>query len=936
MTSYARSAALLLVFIGCAGDPPTGLAPSATGAGPMVVWDPERRPEPEVPFPNDSATVLDPSSLTGRRLNLSVTSPLEVERHLRERLNRLDGFSLFGMITVSFDAPLDLATVTDESVLLIDVSPDSPEFGQRQALDLGRGAYPAAFRPRRVFPFDPDFELPDLVFPLDNTVGDERVEHWEVATNTLMIRPLRPLRPKTRYAVVLTRSVKGLNGDPVRSPFKAVNAAAQTDALKPAVAALNGGAGSISFAWVFTTQSLAENLVALREGLDGRGVFGWLKETYPGRIATVTNLGLDGAKLEPDETRPKNPFILNPDFLKVLLAPFSSTGYALDKVKFDHVDYFVYGSMEMPDLRSAEGGLWPNRATGEIEHKAALVPFTLSVPRTTDKHKPPFPVVLYSHGARTSRFELTLIANELAEQGLAALGIDAVGHGPFGGDIEAIVATQAKDYPPELVAFIIGAVAQIVLGDDYDYSTKTPSEIFDDLAPVGLWQTIFVDGRSEDLDGDGILLSGDGYFVPDSFALSGNSQQTLIDTMMVLRTLQRLDPKAVPKAVKGPETASAEALMPNLLAGDFNADGVLDVGGPDATFVAAGTSLGGIHTSVLMAVEPQLKAGVPIVSGGGMTDILVRTTLSSAVEPVLTEAIGPAVIGCPDAARDENAPVSLSWNNLAGGCDDPDRVARAEVGRAPSVPGGTVTLENPRLVNSELPEAADTAVMSPEGGFFVAVAADKGDPLVMTFRDADGKQVGDTITLNALHDGMARKRNTWRMRRLLQVAQISLDRGDPISWARHLIREPLPGMTPRNILHITDTGDRTVPFSSMVAWDRAAGLHGLTDAEALPVTDAFIERNALAEPGTWDIDDLFETSVGPGRLPVISTASGVSAVRHAPVDDHEFIALSDPKAEFDWGTYFRNVLARYLASGGTALEEAICLADGSCGAPAPE
>jgi hypothetical protein len=111
VTPYARSAAaLLFALIGCAGDPPTGLGPSATGAGPMVIWDPERRPEPEVPFPNDSATVLDPASLTGRRLNLSASSPLQVERHLRERLNRLDGFSLFGMITVSFDAPLDLST----------------------------------------------------------------------------------------------------------------------------------------------------------------------------------------------------------------------------------------------------------------------------------------------------------------------------------------------------------------------------------------------------------------------------------------------------------------------------------------------------------------------------------------------------------------------------------------------------------------------------------------------------------------------------------------------------------------------------------------------------------------------------------------------------------------------------------------------------------
>ena len=50
------------------------------------------------------------------------------------------------------------------------------------------------------------------------------------------------------------------------------------------------------------------------------------------------------------------------------------------------------------------------------------MPFTLAVPRTTATHKPP--VVLYSHGARTSRFEPRFVANARAEQGLAAVALD--------------------------------------------------------------------------------------------------------------------------------------------------------------------------------------------------------------------------------------------------------------------------------------------------------------------------------------------------------------------------------------------------------------------------------------------------------------------------------------------------------------------------------
>ena len=119
------------------------------------------------------------------------------------------------------------------------------------------------------------------------------------------------------------------------------------------------------------------------------------------------------------------------------------------------------------------------------------------------------------------------------------------------------------------------------------------------------------------------------------------------------------------------------------------------------------------------------------------------------------------------------------------------------------------------------------------------------------------------------------------------------------------------------------------PFASMVAWDRAAGLHGLDSAVALPVTDAFVEHASLASPSGWDIDDLLGgKSLGP--LPVIETSSGQSAVRHAPVDDHEFIAVTDPDATFDWGSYSRNQLAWFLASDGQEILDELCFEDDSC------
>ncbi len=861
-----------------------------------MVWDSLHRPDPELPFPNDAATRLEVDSPTGRRLNLSTVVHLAAERRLRQQLNRLDGFSVFGPITVSFDRPLDLATVNDDTVRVVDLTPTSPEFGQRIPLDLGRGGVPTSFDPRDLHSYDPKGDRPDLLFGDDNTVDGVRVEHYEVATHTLIIRPLLPLRQRSRYGVVLGSGLKGTDGQSVRSPFPGVNHAAQTQALS----AVPLG-DDVAFAWTFTTQSVTRGLEGVRDGLDGKGQLAWLA-SQPLTFKSITDVGFEPLG-EPGGATDR--YALDPTRLQQILEPFAFVGYGVEQVSFDHVAYFVYGMLDGPDLRSP-GSVFPGSTATRAD-----VPFALAVPRTTERFKPPFPVVLYSHGARTSRFEMMLIANELTQHGLAVMTIDAVGHGPFPGELEPILELQAADFPPEIVLAIAQAVAQTVLGADYDVTGKTLHDIFTDLGDNGLFRTFFVEGRSKDLDGDGVLYSGDSYFVPNPFDIAAAGQQTLVDTLGVLRLLRRLGP------VPAGDASAAR------LAGDFNGDGVLDVGGPDNRYYAAGTSLGGIHTSVLMAVEPSLVAGVPIVSGGGMTDVLVRTTLATAVRPVLAETIGPVVVGCPDLGG-----VSLSWDHQADGCSASSFIERAEVARAPHAPGGTVTLENPRLVALGAPEAVDVATIAPDGGFGVAVGADAGEPLTLTVRDAAGEVVGDPVTLAALHDGLGRKRNTPRMRRVLQIAQLALDAADPIAWARHLLREPFGKKV--NVLHLTDVGDRTVPFASMVAWDRAVGLHGLEWPAAYELTAELVNRDVLARPGGWDIDDLEGGGDGWGLLPSIDTGHGVAAVRHAPVSRHEFIGITDPGAAFDWGSYFRRQLAWYLATDGQELIDDICFEDGSC------
>jgi hypothetical protein len=337
---------------------------------------------------------------------------------------------------------------------------------------------------------------------------------------------------------------------------------------------------------------------------------------------------------------------------------------------------------------------------------------------------------------------------------------------------------------------------------------------------------------------------------------------------------------------------------------------------------------------MLMAVEPALQTGVPIVSGGGMTDIILRTSLSDAVDAIFSEVAGPAVVGCPVATFDDSFVASLSWNNWSLKCRNEISIAKAELQQIEVVPGGTVTLENPRLAEEGgenfIADAHHTSTVRENGGFSVTVAADKGDLLLLKAFDTDGKQVGSTTELIAATSGLGRMRNSARFRRVIQIGQTGMDRGDPIAYARHLIRDPL-GMSPRNILHLTDIGDRTVPFSTMVAWDRAVGLLGLNETKALEVTQAFIDHDALdGESPHWDIDDLLKTGDGIGPLPIIESSSGVSAVRYAATDDHEYIAISDPSLPIDWGIYSRFQAAWFFATDGQEIRDDLCLSDGSC------
>src|SRR6478672_7137857 len=82
---------------------PDGLRATPPGNGPVVKFDVTHRPLPEVPLPNDIATFADPTSRTGRRINVSLVAPTFMERNARADFSTMEGWGISAPISVAFE-----------------------------------------------------------------------------------------------------------------------------------------------------------------------------------------------------------------------------------------------------------------------------------------------------------------------------------------------------------------------------------------------------------------------------------------------------------------------------------------------------------------------------------------------------------------------------------------------------------------------------------------------------------------------------------------------------------------------------------------------------------------------------------------------------------------------------------------------------------------
>lgn len=735
----------------------------------------------------------------------------------------------------------------------------------------------------------------------DRCVADHLLTYYERETDTLVFRPLLPLDEMTKYAVVVTDRLVDANGDAVKSPFDLVYHATQRTIAErvseviddPSRAAYFGdiagtGISHVAFTWGFTTQPTIEDMRVLRDGLYGEGLFKRLGSDFPaemellravGKVTDLDEGAVDPSGWESDEAcvdKADNLYIVHVedirDTLELAVSQLFGSGDGPDThlllKTFDNIDYIAVATFRSPFF--LEGG--PDNAdpkaafdldfvTGAGEITTDEVQVFLVVPKATAQFQQPFDVNIYGHGYTGNLLELILYAGNLAEHGLATVGINAMGHGLDLGD--AGTETLAK-------GIFAGACA---------------GPVFDSLLQT----------RARDLDGDGRGDSGGDFWSSYLFHTRDGVRQSVLDHIQlvrILRTFGQTDGRVVCKNVDTGWDQPASSLCDTNgdgtidVPGDFDGDGVADLGGPDAHYGTWGESLGGILSGIHGAIDAYVTSASPGSGGAGLTDIGVRSFQGGVIEAVLLRMWGPLLVTVPSEERSTctgagdaddctvcaAGELSLRWvmpdvndtGELEISCLDPN-----------DVKGTTVLVHN--LDNDELRCASvrDTARLR------VGVPASIDDRILVSFyegedlvqdydscrptfdgaaspvltvseygkgRFLEGAQNGvmtdsclastcsmfqgrffeEGSPLVAPAEGYGQIRQTPSLRRFLQLAQMALEPGDPATFAPYYairtMTDPFGAeIAPHAVLTVNTIGDMNVPLNSGIAFARASG-----------------------------------------------------------------------------------------------------------------
>lgn len=544
--------ALALLFLSaCGGGDDEGEAAAKQAA--FSLFNPVAA-SATVPFPFDGffAGATDPT--------LNIPNPSNAP--FVTQANLLDGFSTTASLFTDLLGPVDFDTL-DEGLRLIDSATG-------QVLVQGI-----------------DYTVQGSVATSQNPISgaEEPISSFR---SRILIEPLKPLAPATRYIVVLTREILSSDGVPAEPAelFRVVRSATpvaeqnvqaltaltptqkatletvRTDLIRPIVSALASfgiAEENIVLAWSFTTQSVSNTLDRLQAQ------------------STATTLGLRNTGLTLANLDAALPAVANVYAGSIALPYYLSVPAAEDPTA--PLTSFWLADAARPDVSKtflgnpcgafvAVAGLSPSVSTtacfpDPVKQADVTVPVLVTVPNANSGHAMPeggWPTVIFQHGITGNRSQMLAIAPALSLAGFAVVAIDLPLHGITPQDSTA--------------ALRINGVPERTF--DVDYVDNSTGAAGPDAA---------------------VDASGTHFINLSSLITSRDNLRQAVSDLIVLT-------KSVPGAV------------------------LLDTGGaPESTRLSpqiryVGHSLGGIVGGTLLGVDQTIGAATLAMPGGGIAKLL--------------------------------------------------------------------------------------------------------------------------------------------------------------------------------------------------------------------------------------------------------------------------------------------------------------------------
>ena len=419
------------------------------------------------PFPSDRFTVADGTHNTGVRVALPKPSCAARPSDCADIdvLNTLDGFNVQPRLSIPFTGAIDPASVSSANAFLVSLGDTLGDDGAGKLVGINQVV-------------------------------------WDPATNTLHAESDELLDQHTRYALIITRGVRDAVGDPVEAgafasfrhnlnfgqtkdeAFKAYR-----NSLLDALVASGVDPDDVVAASVFSTQSVTADLEKIRNQI---------KAATP--VPATFLLGLGGTS----SVFPLNTITSIVFDRQIGTAPtFSSSPLAVAALNLvpGSVSTVAFGRYTSPDYETPQRFI---PAVGTRTGAPAVqgtndIYFNLFLPAGP---KPPagWPIAIFGHGLGDNKNSSPfVVGSKLAEQGIATIAINVVGHG--GGPLGTLTVNRTTG----------GSV----------------------VVPAG--------GRGIDQDGNGSIGSTEGVSAapPQTIIASRDGlRQTVIDLMQLVRVIE--------------------------------------------------------------------------------------------------------------------------------------------------------------------------------------------------------------------------------------------------------------------------------------------------------------------------------------------------------------------------------------------------------------